>query len=213
MSRYGKDHKAATRRAIVEAAGRRFKLDGINGSGIAIVMTDAGLTNGAFYAHFVSKDDLVAAAIADQLALQRATLQAVAVNRNAVETFIRSYLSPEHRDHRGEGCPSAALLDEVARCSPATRAAYTAGIIALVDDIAAVLAPENPASAQRRTWSTVGLLIGTLQMARALDDPDLSGAVLEHGIDSAIRLLGLGHTDGTAPLRERRRDATCETPH
>ena len=191
VSRYARDHKATTRRAIVEASGRRFKLDGIDGAGVATLMKDAGLTNGAFYAHFSSKDDLVAATIADQLALQRATLQAVAVDRVGVEAFVRSYLSPEQRDVRGNGCPSAALLDEVARCSAATRAAYTAGLIAMVDDIAAVLAPDNPASAQRRTWSTVVLLIGTVQMARALDDPNLSDAVLEHGIDSALRLLGL----------------------
>ena len=68
MNRYGKDHKATTRRAIVEASGRRFKLDGIDGSGVATLMKDAGLTNGAVYAHFGSKDELVAATIADQLA-------------------------------------------------------------------------------------------------------------------------------------------------
>lgn len=193
VSRYGSDHKASTRRAIVEASGRRFKLDGIDGSGVATLMKDAGLTNGAFYAHFASKDELVATTIADQLELQRARLQAIAVDRNGVETFVRFYLSPAQRDDRAGGCPSAALLDEVARCSKAARSAYTAGLIAMVDDIARVLAPENPSSARRHTWSAVVLLIGTLQMARALDDPDLSNAVLEHGIDSALQLLGLDH--------------------
>lgn len=195
VSRYGKDHKATTRRAIVESSGRRFKLDGIDGSGVATLMKDAGLTNGAFYAHFASKDELVAATIADQLASQRNTLRTVATDRAGMAAFVRSYLSPAQRDDRAEGCPSAALLDEIARCSPAARAAYTAGLIALVDDIAAVLAPEDPASAQRRTWSTVVLMIGTLQMARALDDLTLSDAVLEHGIDSAILLLGLDHVE------------------
>jgi AcrR family transcriptional regulator len=195
VSRYGRDHKATTRRAIVEASGRRFKLDGIDGSGVATLMKDAGLTNGAFYAHFSSKDELVAATIAEQLERQRATLQAVAVDRQGVASFVRSYLSAEQRDDRGDGCPSAALLDEIARSSDATRAAYTAGLVAMVDDIVSVLAPENPASAQRRTWSTVVLLIGAMQMARALDDPHQSDAVLEHGIDSAMRLLGLGDTD------------------
>ena len=65
--RYGKEHKQATRQRIIEAAGRRFKRDGIDGSGISTLMTDAGLTNGAFYTHFTSKDDLVATAVADQL--------------------------------------------------------------------------------------------------------------------------------------------------
>ena len=67
MARYDAEHKAQTRRRIIETAGRRFKQDGIDGSGVAALMTDAGLTNGAFYAHFESKDDLVANVVADQL--------------------------------------------------------------------------------------------------------------------------------------------------
>ena len=67
MARYDAEHKGETRRRIVETAGRRLKQDGIDGSGIAALMSDAGLTNGAFYAHFESKDDLVANVVADQL--------------------------------------------------------------------------------------------------------------------------------------------------
>ena len=72
--RYSKDHKEATRQRIVEAAGRRFKQDGIDGAGVATLMSDAGLTNGAFYAHFASKEDLVANVLADQLRTQRQAL-------------------------------------------------------------------------------------------------------------------------------------------
>ena len=74
MARYDTEHKAQTRRRIIETAGRRVKQDGIDGSGVAALMADAGLTNGAFYAHFESKDDLVANVVADQLATQRAVL-------------------------------------------------------------------------------------------------------------------------------------------
>ena len=189
MSRYGHDRKESTRHAIVAAAGRRLKLDGIDGSGVTTLMKDAGLTNGAFYAHFSSKDELVATAIADQLARQRATLRAVATDRDGVEAFVRFYLSAEHRDDRGEGCPSAALLDEVARCSVTARAAYSAGVTAIIDDIATVLDPDNPASADGRTWTLIVSLIGTLQMARAILDPQLSDAVLEHGIIHAMTLI------------------------
>src|SRR5215207_647464 len=69
--RYGKDQKQTTRQRILEAAGRRFKEDGIDGDGVAAVMADAGLTNGAFYAHFASKEDLVANVLVDQLRGQR----------------------------------------------------------------------------------------------------------------------------------------------
>ena len=96
--RYSKDHKQATRQRILEAAGRRFKQDGIDGAGVATVMSDAGLTNGAFYAHFSSKEDLVANVLADQLRAQRQSFDAQPSDRAGLEAFVRSYLSPEHRD-------------------------------------------------------------------------------------------------------------------
>src|SRR4051794_8539939 len=96
--RYGKDQKQATRQRILEAAGQRFKHDGIDGTGIAAVMSDAGLTNGAFYAHFASKEDLVATVLADQLRAQRHSLDAQPADRAGLEAFARSYLSPQHRD-------------------------------------------------------------------------------------------------------------------
>ena len=70
MARYGEEHKEATRQRIVEAAGSRLKQDGIDGSGVSILMKDTGLTNGAFYAHFASKEALVTVTIADQLRQQ-----------------------------------------------------------------------------------------------------------------------------------------------
>ena len=91
--RYGTGHKLATRQRIIETAGRRLKRDGIDGSGVATLMADADLTNGAFYAHFASKDDLVATAVADQLRGQRESLSAVAPGRAGVEQYVRDYLS------------------------------------------------------------------------------------------------------------------------
>src|SRR6478736_6462073 len=98
MARYGKEHKEATRRRIIEAAGPRLKRDGIDGSGVAALMADAGLTNGAFYAHFASKDDLVATVVADQLHQQLERYRAEMVDRASVERLVREYLSTEHRD-------------------------------------------------------------------------------------------------------------------
>src|SRR3954464_14928455 len=111
--RYAKDHKQVTRERIVEAAGRRFKQDGIDGAGVAAVMSDAGLTNGAFYGHFTSKEDLVANVLADQLRAQRHSPDPPAPDRGGLEAFIRTCLSPQHRDHSADGCPSPALLDEI----------------------------------------------------------------------------------------------------
>ena len=103
--RYGKERKQETRRRIIQTAGRRFKRDGIDGSGIATLMSDAGLTNGAFYAHFASKQDLVATTVADQLRAQRASFSALAPGRAGVEQYVREYLSVQHRDNPDDGCP------------------------------------------------------------------------------------------------------------
>src|SRR2546421_8180694 len=133
--RYSKEHKEATRQRIIETAGRRFKRDGIDGSGIATLMADAGLTNGAFYAHFESKEDLVATALGDELRGQIASLNAQAPDRAGVEHFVRAYLSVQHRDHPEDGCPSAALLDEIGRCTEVTKRAYTEGVLDVIDHI------------------------------------------------------------------------------
>jgi AcrR family transcriptional regulator len=133
--RYGKEHKQETRQRIIQTAGRRLKQDGIDGSGVATLMADAGLTNGAFYAHFASKDDLVASAVASQLREQRESLSTVAPGRAGIEQYVRAYLSAEHRDNPADGCPSAALLDEIARATGATKRAYTDGLLAVIDDI------------------------------------------------------------------------------
>src|SRR2546430_12127402 len=111
MARYGKGHKQATRQRIIEAAGGRLKRDGVHGSGIATLMADAGLTNGAFYAHFESKEDLVANAVVEQLREQRASFSAQAPDRAGLEQIVRAYFSVQHRDNPQGRCASAALLD------------------------------------------------------------------------------------------------------
>jgi TetR/AcrR family transcriptional regulator, transcriptional repressor for nem operon len=189
--RYGKEHKQATRQRIIEMAGRRFKRDGIDGSGVAALMADAGLTNGAFYAHFASKEDLVATAVADQLREQLESLSAVAPGRAGVEQFVRAYLSAGHRDNPADGCPSAALLDEIGRSTDATKRAYTDGLLAVTDDIVARLDPQDKPSARVKTLSVFTMMVGTLQLSRALADRQLADAVLDQGVQNALALLGI----------------------
>jgi AcrR family transcriptional regulator len=189
VARYGKEHKEATRQRIIEVAGHRFKQDGIDGSGVATLMADAGLTNGAFYAHFASKDDLVANVVADQLSAQVQSFSALPPDRAGLEAFLREYLSPQHRDNPGDGCPSAALLDEIGRCTPGTKDAYTEGARAIVDEIAVRLAPEDPQSARGKALGLYTMAVGTLQLSRALSDPKLSDEVLDHGIQNALAFL------------------------
>jgi TetR/AcrR family transcriptional regulator, transcriptional repressor for nem operon len=187
--RYSKDHKEATRQRILEAAGRRFKQEGIDGAGVAAVMSDAGLTNGAFYAHFASKEDLVANVLADQLRAQRQSFDAQPPGRGGLEAFIRSYLSPQHRDEYADGCPSAALLDEIARRPAATKQVYTDELMGVIDDIASRLDPTDPEAAQTDALSLFGLMLGTLQLARALTDRGRSDQLLARGLETAMKLL------------------------
>lgn len=189
MVRYGNEHKRATRQRILEAAGRRFLTDGIDGSGVATLMADAGLTNGAFYAHFDSKDDLVAAVVGDRLRAQCAGVGALAPGRAGVEQLVRDYLSVRHRDNPGYGCPSAALLEEIGRRPEATRRAYTTGVLAVVDAIAVRLVPHDPASVRVRTLSVYAMMAGVLQLSRALIDRRLADEVLEQGIENTLTLL------------------------
>jgi TetR/AcrR family transcriptional repressor of nem operon len=187
--RYGKDHKQATRRRILEAAGRRFKQDGIDGAGVAAVMSDAGLTNGAFYAHFTSKEDLVANVLADQLRAQRQSFDAQPSGRAGLEAIIRAYLSPQHRDQCADGCPSAALLDEIDRRPAATRQVFTDELLGIADDIAARVDPTDAEAARTDALTLFGMMIGTLQLARALTDRDLSDRLLARGVETALKLL------------------------
>ena len=186
MARYGNEHKQATRQRIIETAARRLKRDGIDGSGVATLMADAGLTNGAFYAHFSSKEDLVATAVADQLREQRESLSAVAPGRAGVEQYVREYLSVQHRDNPGDGCPSAALSTRCRRCgrpAPAYHGRFA--------DFAGVAARPAPRSQRPLSRSVVGLA-GTLQLSRALPTGSSPMRSSTQGIQNALVLLGAG---------------------
>lgn len=188
MARYRPEHKDETRRRLIETSGRRFKRDGFDGSGIATLVADAGLTNGAFYGHFTSKHDLIATVVAEQLAAQLARVEALPLGLDSVEAFVREYLSPAHRDDPAGGCPSAALLDEITRQDRATRQAYTDGARALIDAIARHLAAGDSQDARGRAIGLITLLASSLQLARAVTDPELSDQILNSAYVNAMRI-------------------------
>jgi AcrR family transcriptional regulator len=191
MVRYAKDHKEATRRRILETSSRRFKSEGVDGSGIAALMADAGLTNGAFYAHFASKNDLIATVVATELDAQREAAAALPAGREYLGQLVRAYLSLDHRDHPEAGCPSAALIEEICRGGDHVRTAYTDGIVAFVDLVAERLDPVAPKAQRVRVLAAFAGMVGTLQMARTISDSALSAALLEQGISNALTQLGL----------------------
>jgi TetR/AcrR family transcriptional regulator, transcriptional repressor for nem operon len=190
VSRYDQHQKQQTRARIIDTAGRRLKRDGIDGTGVSALMSDAGLTNGAFYAHFGSKNELVAAVVADQLQIQHDILDTLPEDGRSLQSFIIEYLSSDHRDHPEEGCPSAALLDEIGKTDPVVREAYTAGIEDIIDVIAGRMSRVDGIDARGRALGLLTGLVGTVQLARAVTDPELSDEVLTAGLGTALRMLG-----------------------
>lgn len=189
MARYDREHKAATRQRIIETAGRRLKREGVERSGIVGLMADVGLTNGAFYAHFASKDDLVATVVADQLSRQRDRTSAGMTSIADFRDFVRDYLSPEHRDHTEEGCPSAAMLEDIGRSADVVRETYTAGMVAMIDDFAALLGEPDHRVAKARALSIFAAMTGVLQVSRVVTDEALARDVLQQGVANTLALL------------------------
>src|SRR6478752_1014410 len=137
-----KQAKSETHERIVAAATRRFRAGGIAGVGVADVMGEAGLTHGGFYAHFASKDALVAEACGVGLAQSRERLIRK-IQREPAErqlaAYIDIYLSAEHRDHPEAGCVMPTLSGEVARSSSEVRAAFTQAYEDYRDTLASLL--------------------------------------------------------------------------
>ena len=187
--RYEKGHKDTTHDHILEVAARRFRKDGIAASGLAGIMSEAGLTNGAFYAHFSSKSEMVEKCVERATDEQWQQFEKEIASGRLLD-LIRAYLSQEHRDHPDSGCPSAALLPEISRQEPATRHVYTESVKRLLDAVEPQLSnmPKGP-KAREIAIATLGLLIGILQMARAVDDPSLSEDILAAGTHVAGALI------------------------
>src|SRR2546427_3892133 len=140
--RYHPDHRERTRRRVLEEATKAIRRQGPYRLGVAGVMNQAGLTHGGFYAHFSSKDALVSAAIGAMFdgALERWTRATHDRPPEAgLAAYIESYLSAEHGDTRGGGCPLAALASDLPRLAAPSRTAFAAGVRGLTDAIAAQL--------------------------------------------------------------------------
>ena len=187
--RYAPEHNEQTRERILDIAARLFREEGIAAVGLAKIMSEAGLTNGTFYTHFKSKEALVREALLRSLDARHDELEQLLQNNDA-EALIRAYLSPEHRDDPGTGCVVAALAAEVSRHPRATRQTFATHSARTLDAIAAAFLSRKGRKASREHAAVfMGLLSGTLQIARATPDRGESGAILEAGIQAALRLL------------------------
>jgi TetR/AcrR family transcriptional regulator, transcriptional repressor for nem operon len=188
--RYEKGHKDATRQRIIDTASRHFRENGVAAVGIAGIMSGAGLTNGAFYAHFKSKEDLVESVLTNALRRREERLRTASETDEGLEAVIREYLAPSHRDRPSDGCPTAALVAEVARHPKATREAFTEKVSTFIELITTQIREGSVDERRRRAIAIYGMMVGTLQIARAVNDRRLSDEILEGGVSAALALAG-----------------------
>lgn len=186
--RYAPEHNEATRERILDAASRLFREHGVAAVGLAKVMAEVDLTVGTFYTHFDSKEALLSEALCLSLQARRAELEQ-ARGEHALEAAVRGYLSPEHRDNAATGCPIAALAAELARHPASTREAIVAHLDPSLEVLAEWLSARRGREvSQADATAFFGLLVGTLQLARATPDRAASDAVLDAGVRAALSL-------------------------
>lgn len=185
--RYEKGRKDETRRRIMQVAGDRFRCDGIAASGLAGIMAEAGMTNGAFYPHFQSKAELVRESLATAMDDQSEMLRGIVAD-GGLQAGVAAYLSADHRDNPGTGCALAALLPELARQPAETRDFLVGHFLTTVRAMAATLPPEtdDPEDVALGIYAT---LIGALQLARAVEGTPLSDRILAAGTAAAGALM------------------------
>jgi len=204
--RYSKTHKAQTRDRIVRSAASLFREKGIDQVSVPGLMADAGLTHGGFYAHFSSKDELVAAAISQSLDETTTRLLARAEEGSGLTAVIRTYLSQDHRDAPGQGCALAALASEVARGGGQGRGALGTGLHTLVDRLAGLVKPRPDMSRQDQTLVLVSTLVGALLLARASDDEKYSENILQTCARFLEQSFAEPESDQTCPPRSEAPD-------
>jgi TetR/AcrR family transcriptional repressor of nem operon len=198
--RFPKDQKAKTRERILDAAATVFRRDGFSGGGVDAVMREAGLTAGAFYAHFPSKDALFAEAIVH--ALRKSTIYTGPhldglSGADWVTAAVARYLSTQHRDRAESGCPLPPLLSEVARGPAEAKAGFEGELRAAAELIGCHL-PESGDGA----LAVLALMVGGMVLARGVADPAFSDRILAAGREAVAKLSE--PKTPTKPKKERK---------
>lgn len=179
--RYGPEHSEKTRSRVVEIAAGEMRSHGPNGIGVAEIMRLAGLTHGGFYAHFKSKDDLVAAAIDRMFAEAGGRLDLMVDGKSrdeALIAYINGYVSRTHRDSPQTGCPVAALSSEIHRLGRKSRLAFDRGMRGFIDRLTELVPCADAKAARAKAISLLAEMTGAVAAARAVSDPQLSDDIL-----------------------------------
>jgi TetR/AcrR family transcriptional repressor of nem operon len=192
--RYDAEHKQRTREKVLREAAKAIRAAGPHKIAVAGVMARAGLTHGGFYAHFASKDELVAAAIGQMFeegARRYAQVTEGRAPAEALGAYIDFYLSAAHRDARSSGCPVPFMSADLPRLARPARERFAAGVAQLTERFAGLLAQLGHAHAGPEASSLFAELVGALSLARAEPDAARSDALLEHSRGALKRRLGL----------------------
>ncbi len=175
----GANRKEATHARILETAARAIRRSGYSGTGVADIMKEAGLTHGGFYAHFASRDEMLAEAAslagAETIAIVEQVF-AKAPKEQRLWALMNAYLSSEHTANIEMGCALAALGSEMHRQAPEVRAASTRRIKEMIRLVQDQLPDQSQSTAHDAALLMISTMVGTLMLARAVDDPELSDA-------------------------------------
>lgn len=174
-----KEHKAATRERILSQAAALFRRDGVDGVSVPALMKEAGLTHGGFYAHFSSKDALIAEAVTRSLRQTADHLVTLAGrSKDRAAAVIDEYVRPEHRDHPESGCAIAALGAETSRGDALVQRAMADGARGSAERLSETLGLGDHASDD--VLALYAGMIGAIVLARACgEDEVLSDRVLD----------------------------------
>jgi TetR/AcrR family transcriptional repressor of nem operon len=175
-----REQAAKNRERILEVAAKMFRERGFDGIGVADLMHQAGFTHGGFYGHFSSKEELMAQACARSFAEKVALWheeRELDVDR-PLASAAKYFLTAEHRDDPGTGCPTATLAIDVSRQAPPIRRAFTDGLRRLVEFLTAKLPPGSQAAKRKKALFAWATLVGAMMLARAVDDPEFSDEIL-----------------------------------
>ncbi len=197
--RYSQTHKDETHARLVQIAGQALRKSGPEKLSVAEVMKKAGLTHGGFYAHFKSKDALLAEAL-EAVFAQSGVRMAKQIEglppRHALATFIDSYMSRQHRDNPAQGCPITALNSDLPRQSKAVRAVFDAGTKRLIARVAHLISETGfEGDAEALAPSIVSAMAGAVAVSRAVSDKNLSDEMLETARTGIKAHLGVTDAD------------------
>lgn len=193
--RYDSDHKSETRKRVLKEAAREIRAKGPGGVAVAGIMARAGLTHGGFYAHFESKEALIAAAIETMFESARSRFDMAAADddpRPALLAYVDFYLSAAHRDTREHGCPLPSLSGDLARLDPEARVRFGQGVAGLTARLAGALCRHGIADPEKAAASMLNEMVGAVALARAVSDPAQSDAILADARSSVIDRFSLG---------------------